>query len=223
MWRTPTGVRTLSGPEAALMREAMAYVADSLHDEADGFGEEWPCGVKVFDELSWQQRLALLSRVANALLKSDVAAPELSAVNEATVAALFAHISRNIIIEVDQSNDPEFAAEDFALHWRRLIAACQSRPSVDQEFFVAVDSSDLEEWDLLIESISGGILWDNDWAMQDLYLDADPGISRREKRRMGIESNYFTMPAPDIRDEQAPAVFAELRELMADVYPPTEP
>jgi hypothetical protein len=111
-------------------------------------------------------------------------------------------------------------AECDGLHWRRLVAACQARPSVDPEFFVAVDSDDLEDWDLLLESISAEILWDDDWAMEDLFLDAPPRVSRREKSRMGIEQNYFTAPAPDLDDAQAAGVFAELRELMKDLYSP---
>jgi hypothetical protein len=209
------------GPEAALVREAIAALVDALLDEAEGIAE-WPCGVKVFDELSWQQRLALLSRVARALLKDDVPAPDLTAVNEATVAALFAHVERNLIIEVDQSDDPKFAAEHFAHHWRRLVAACQIRPSVNSEFFVSVDSPDVDDWELLIESISDGILWDDDWVMHDAFVDASPRDGRREKRRMGIDRDYFTTPAPDLRDDQAPAIFEEIRALLPGQYPPRQ-
>ncbi|MEX2310229.1 MAG: hypothetical protein WD738_21860, partial [Pirellulales bacterium] len=106
MWRTPLGNRTLVGAEAELIRESVANMAEMLREEADGLADEWPCGVNLFDELSWQQRLALLARVAGALLKPDVPAPKLSAVNEAAVAAIFAQIHRNLIIELDTASEP---------------------------------------------------------------------------------------------------------------------
>src|SRR5688572_2502916 len=101
MWHTPLGDRTLVGAEAELVRQALLDMTELLLEEADELAEYWPCGVKLFDELLWQQRLALLTRVAHALLKADSPMAELSAVNEAAVAAIFATIGRNVIVEMD--------------------------------------------------------------------------------------------------------------------------
>jgi hypothetical protein len=214
MWRTPSSTRTLSGPEAELVRAAITDMTDSLHDEADGLADEWPCGVRLFDELSWQQRLALLARVAKALFKPEVPAPELSAVNEATVAAIFAQIQRNIVIELDNAKDTDLPPDFDICYWRRLIAACQEPLASEDDFFVEVQSADLDDWETLIECLSDGILWDGDWGLPELFLDAAPETSRARRRRLGIERDYFTTPAPDPRDEEVPAIFQDLHQLL---------
>jgi hypothetical protein len=214
MWRTSAGERTLAGAEAALLRESIADMADSLHDEAEGLADEWPCGVKLFDELSWQQRLALLERVAKALLEPEVPAPELSTVNEATVGAIFALLRRNIVIELDEANDPHVSTEFDVYYWRRLIAACQEPPGSDDDFHLEVESADLDAWETLIECLGDQILWNADWDMPELFLDAEPATSRARRKRLGIERNYFITPAPDPRDKEVPTLFANLHQLL---------
>jgi hypothetical protein len=214
MWRTSSGERTLAGAEATLLRESIANMTDSLQDEAEDLADEWPCGVKLFDELSWQQRLALLERVANALLKSEAPAPELSAVNEATIGAIFALLRRNVVIELDEANDSHMSPEFDVYYWRRLIAACQEPPSGDDEFYLEVGDADLDEWEILIECLGDRILWDADWDMPELFLDTEPATSRARRKRLGIERNYFITPAPDPRDKEVPKLFANLHELL---------
>lgn len=216
MWRTPSGDRTLTGPEAELVRSAIAEMTDMLHEEADGLAEEWPTGVRLFDELSWQQRLALLARVANALFKPDVVAPQLSAVNEATVAAIFAHVSTNLVIELDEAKDDNLPADYDIYYWRKLVAACQERPSGSEDFYLEVQCADLGDWEVLLECLGDCILWDADWDLPDLFLDAEPELSRARRRRLGIEKDYFTVPAPDLRDKDVPAIFESLHELLSD-------
>jgi hypothetical protein len=214
MRRTSMGERTLTGAEAALLRESIADMTDSLQDEAEGLADEWPCGVKLFDELSWQQRLALLERVANALLKPEAPAPELSAVNEASVGAIFALLRRNIVIELDEANDPHVSPEFDVYYWRRLIAACQEPPGSDEAFYLEVESADLDEWEILIECLGDRILWDADWDMPELFLDAEPATSRARRKRLGIDRNYFITPAPDPRDKEVPTLFANLHQML---------
>jgi hypothetical protein len=153
-------------------------MTDTLHDEAEGLTDEWSFGVKFFDELSWQQRLALLARAANALLKSDVPPPELSAVNEATVAAIFAQIRQNVDIELDMAGEDGLPPEYDVYYWRRLLAACQELPRTSDEFYLVVQCEDLDDWELLVECVSDRILWDADWDMPDLFLDEEPEVSR---------------------------------------------
>jgi hypothetical protein len=188
---------------------------DMLHEEADGLADEWPTEVRLFDELSWQQRLALLARVANALFRPDIAAPQLSAVNEATVAAIFAHIGTNLIVELDNAKE-ENLPEDYDIYrWRKLISACQEpRQGVEEEFHLEVGCGDLSDWEVVLECFADRILWDADWDMPDLFLDAEPEISRARRRRLGIEKDYFTVPAPDLRDKDVPATFESLHALL---------
>lgn len=212
MWRTPNGDRTLIGAEAALIRAAALDLMQSLQEETDDLNGEFPCGVKLFDELSWQQRLALLARVASALLDSNVAPPQLSAVNEATVAALFAHVNRNLAIELDYAGEEDLPPEYDKHCWRRLIAACQEAPN--EEFNLKVDSTEASDWDDLIQALQDQILWDADWDMPELFMDAAPELSRRRKYRLGILEDYFTAPAPELREAEVPEAFESLERLL---------
>lgn len=211
MWHTSSGDRTLTGAEAALLKAAIADMTDSLRDEADGLVDEDPCGVKLFDELSWQQRLALLARVASALLDPKVRAPEITAVNEATVAALFAHVTRNLAIELDYATEPELPQDFDRFYWRRLLAACQREPN--DEFYVEWNSNDADDWNLLIECLQDEILWDNDWSMSELFMDAEPEIGQHNKDYFGIDGDYYADIAPDLRDAEVSAVFSNLQRL----------
>lgn len=211
MWHTSDGDRTLVGAEAALIRAAVADMIDSLRDEADGLIDEYPCGVKLFDELSWQQRLALLARVANALLDVKVRAPELTAVNEATVAALYAHVNRNLAIELDEAKDRGLPEDYDKYYWRRLIAACQGEPN--DEFYVKWKSANSGDWAVLVETLQDQILWDADWDMPELFMDEEPEVSQDRKDQLGILDDYYTDLAPDLRDADVPAVFAVLEKL----------
>jgi hypothetical protein len=213
MWHTPLGDRTLTGAEAKLVRAAIGVMTDTLHAEAEGLIDEWPCGIRVFDELSWQQRLALLARVANALFKPEILPPQLSAVNEATVAAIFAQIRLDVLYELDNAQEADWAPELDMRYWRRLIASCQEKPISDDGFYIDEQSEDRDDWEILIETLEEGILWDGDWDMPDLFLDEPPAISRARRRRVGIEDDYFVVPAPDLADDEIPVVFRELREL----------
>jgi hypothetical protein len=199
----PLGDQTLVIAEAELIRVSVAII-DRLHEETDGLANEWPSGVRLLDELSWQQRLVLLARVAGALLKPDAPMPNLSAVNEAAVAAIFAQIHCNLIIELDNATEPHLPVDYDIYYWRRRIAACQEPPQSEEEFFLHQGCVELREWEVLLDCLADQILWDADWDMPDLFLDAERALSHARRRRLGIEKDYFTMPAPDLRDQDVP-------------------
>ncbi len=85
-WRTPSGDRTLDGPEATLVRAILSDMYELLDEEAHDEAGQWKYGVRLFDELSWSQRLNLLVVVGEALFRLDVPPPDLSAVHEAALA-----------------------------------------------------------------------------------------------------------------------------------------
>lgn len=144
----------------------------------------------------------------------NVRAPDLSVVNEATVAALFAHIERNLKIELDYAKEDDLPPDCDRCYWRRLIAVCQGEPN--NEFYVEADSPELDDWEILIEAFQDQILWDDDWDMPELCMDVEPALSKERKKRLGIEIDYYTLPAPDLRDADASAIFAGLRQLIGD-------
>lgn len=205
MWDTPSGARTLSSPEANLMRAGMEVLVDELKDDCspdDGLQR----GIPLFDDLSRQQRLALVAQVASALLKADVEAPSPSAITEATVGVIFETIRSELICEVETG--------DYCV-WRPLVLACIDFGDFEPDFRVDVTSTDLDDWELLLECVQSEILWDTDWTMSDLFLDAKPKRARTMRRRMGVTRDYFVTPAPDPTDDELPIIIQGLDELLA--------
>jgi hypothetical protein len=87
MWHTPLGDRILTGPEASLFVVALADMLDALQIEAaDETDEPWKYDVRVYDELSWPQRLWMLVLVGEALLLEHLAPPEFTPLRKAPLA-----------------------------------------------------------------------------------------------------------------------------------------
>ena len=70
VWRTPSGVRALSGSEAALFRELLGWVYDQTDDAAryEDSDIAFESGIPAYDRLEPNQQLALLAEVGSALL-----------------------------------------------------------------------------------------------------------------------------------------------------------
>jgi hypothetical protein len=218
MWQTSCGERILTGAEAELVRESMAYMVAMLNEEARGYADHWEFGVPVFDRLSWQQQFAVLADVGEALFREDFAPPELSAINEGTVGAIFENVSQCVQFEVD-SDDPEICEGIDMKVWRRLVLAAQAEyetapPACPEDRLPEPDCKDMEEWDLLVECLSQTILWDADWLDEDLYMDVTPELSRARKKKLSIADKYFTAIAPDPSEAELPAIRQRLDHLL---------
>ena len=108
MWWTPEGERVLRGAEGCLFAECVHdLVLGSLLREDEDFG----VGIQVFDRLSSGQKISALLLVTNALLRTDVPHPDLTALTEGTVAAVYRHLRNNVEAEI---------VLDF-ISWRRAI------------------------------------------------------------------------------------------------------
>lgn len=218
MWHTSSGDRTLQGAEAALIRAAIASVADMLIGEIDDEADHWAYGIPAFDTLSSPQRFALLWEVGEALLRPEVAMPELTAVREATVAALYTAIREEIDLEMD-AEVSESSADYDTRCWRRLTLAAARERAGDTASSAVVaglprpDCQDEEEWDLVIDSLASGVLWDADWMDEDLFLDIDPEHAAAIKRVMNIAGDYFTAISPDPGEQELRDIRANLRAL----------
>lgn len=214
MWHTSEGDRTLEGAEAVLIREAIGWVADMLELEASDPTDVWTFGVPAFDYLEVRQKLALLCQVGEALLRPDIAPPNLTACHEATVGSLYQGIEQCIQIEIDDDADGVSAK-----HWRGLILAAvaeveQGDPAVGQpEPLPDQDCPDMEEWENLIETLEGLVLWDADWMDEDLFLDDDPDTATAMKHCFGITDDYYTAIAPDPPELEMTAIRGRLRKL----------
>ncbi len=214
MWHTSEGDRTLEGAEAALIREAIDWVADMLELEASDPTDVWIFGVPAFDHLECRQKLALLCQVGEALLQPDIAPPNLTACHEATVGILYEGIEQCIQIEIDDDADGVDVK-----HWRGLILAAvadikQADPGVRKSTSLPDQNClDMEEWGLLIETLEGRVLWDTDWMDEDLFLDVDPDTAAAVKQELDVADDYYTAIAPDPQEPEMAAIRARLRRL----------
>ena len=213
MWHTSAGDRTLEGAEALLIREAMGWVLDMLEPETDD--DFWLFGIPAFDRLELGQKLALVCQVGQALLRPDTPPPNLTALNESTVGVLYRGIRQCIRIEIGDATDG-FEAR----HWRRLVIAAVTEvqrvdPAVGQpEPLPEQDCPDMEEWELMVETLEGQVLWDADWLDEDLFLDADPDTTATMRQELGIADDYYTAIAPDPSERELVAIRGRLRELV---------
>ena len=206
MWWTPDGERTLNGQEAALFREALGVLTDFVRD--DERGDLCQFGISVFDGLQGAQKLAVLAEVGMSLLCEEEPASTLTAVREATVAVIYELVRDMVQLEVD-----DLHAADGRPTWRELVlGACRQR-RVDDDSLPSQECDDLEEWDLLIQCLADGVLWDDDWKGEEVHLDADPKTSRAMKKLFGINEDYYVDIPPDPSDAELEEIINTLHEL----------
>lgn len=215
----------MTGVEAQLLREVIDTMVDNIEMARD-LGQSHSVGVLLYDNLQPTQQMTMLYRVANALLRDDVPEPDLTAVNEATVYAIFRELYFAIEIEIDtEAMDDEFGDErpcDSPFSLRSLtLAAWQSSMSEEEieEFeqdgsMPNVTSSDMSQWDMVIEGLADRILWDRDFEMEYLMADEEPARSALLKRHMGIDEDYYTAVASDVGDSQYEKIRDEIRNLV---------
>lgn len=205
MYNTPAGIRVLQGAERRLFVESLAMIVDNL-----SVGDV-PFDAVVFDDLQRNQKIAALHTVAKALLCDEESAPELTASIEAATAMVFRHAADMVAMELSEPDDT--AAEP---SWRELVlAACGDAGIDDLPDVLPATNDDCDAWLMLVDCLEGRVLWDNDWEM-DVCLDADPEASRRVRRELGIDDDYFVAVPPDPTDAEVERLLGELRELTAE-------
>ncbi|MFC1596689.1 hypothetical protein ACFL5Q_01970 [Planctomycetota bacterium] len=196
----------MRGREATLFREALGVLTDFVRD--DEKGDLCQFGISAFDSLQRSQRLAVLAEVGTALLREEAPAPTLTAVREATVAVVYELVRDMMQLEIDDSQ-----AAGGRPTWRELVlGACRQR-SVEEDSLPSQDCDDLEEWDLLIQCLADGVLWDDDWKGEEVHLDADPKASRAMKKLFGIDKDYYVDVPPDPSEAELEKIIHTLREL----------
>jgi hypothetical protein len=215
MWRTSEGIRTLKGAEAALVRAVVNDIWKKLEQDQDN-SDPWEWGVSLFDNLEWSEQVVLLANVASALLRDNVKPMPLTAVNEATVGVLFAHVRQSIEVEIDCQHD---CPEDPMCFWRRSVLALIGHDNLDQDEPLPTEiCDDPNEWEWMVEAIADGILWDNDWLDGNFFMDVDPAIAAIRKRRMGIDEDYYTTIVPQPTDSDVEKARRALLEFMAQEH-----
>jgi hypothetical protein len=216
-WRTPLGERVLNSAEAVLLRAVIDSVRDELREEALG-NEQWTYGVRAFDDLTLPQRLWMLCEVSEALFRSETSSPELTAINEGTVAVIFKALQQQLTFELELlAPEPGEMPSEFAGYWRRLVRAAalstltEENHSFDPAEIPDVECDDIEDWHGVVEVLSERVLWDTDYDDEDLYSDHPPEIAESVKRTSGIPDGYFTAIAHEPRDDEVEGLFERLR------------
>lgn len=228
-WHTPDGTRRLTGTEAELVRESLAVIVDHLSEDlqyAESDDQLRNYGVALFDELTGMQRLALIWHVATHLLNETSDTLELTAVNEAAAYAIFQNIAAEIQVEIDVANDRH--AEDetpgMRTYWRqRVLNAYKESVANEQddaeeyeayEFCLPeVENEDISEWLELTESLADRILWDRDFEMEERFLDTEPLKAKAVRQLLGINADYYTAVAPDVREEGVKDLLHNVRRI----------
>jgi hypothetical protein len=121
------------------------------------------------------------------------------------VGAIYEAIRIMVETEIDQPAEGHESPS-----WRELVlAACRERGIQE---LLDPQSSDVDEWEVLVSSLADGVLWDEDWR-DATHLDADPKASRAVKKLLGINEDYYVAVPPDPTDEELQGVRKTLRQL----------
>jgi hypothetical protein len=236
MWNTPAGERVLAGRERSLFIQAAASLAEHIladQDEDPVASVIAQTDVGPFHRLEPAVRVVLLAEVVRALVDPAVAAPDLTAVNEAAVYAVFRSVSICIDLQIDGiplSTGPEADP----LYWRRLVLAAlleaterevaslecsaQEQASVagpkDEERTLALDSTDPEDWHSALEILADSILWD-----RDFLIDASAAALEQARAylRQLADEDRASSAGQELPAEQGPQVTPTKRSKVPEV------
>jgi hypothetical protein len=204
----------LKGAEWDLFRLGLSTLWDDV-EMSDDNDEPETTGIAVFDNLRKPERLALLAQVARGLYDEGELCPDLTAVIEGTIAAVFAQLRYLIGIEIEDEAEcmgHSSPSADRAPSPRRLVLAAVREANPDREL-PSPDSDDMSEWGALLDSLLDRILEDRDYLAGSLFLDADPSWSPSLKAVLGIPHDYFAAIPPNPTPEELESVRADLRRI----------
>ena len=189
--------------EAALFRQSLAILVDMVRDDTEGV---WRLGIAPFDNLQPNQKLVVLAQAGSALLCQTEPVPKLTAVFEAAVGAVF-EVSRVMVeMEIDQSAEGRLSPT-----WREGVLAAARHRQIEE--LVDSMSEDLDDWDVLIDSLMSEVLWDEDWRQTELYLDVPPDQGQAVKTLLGIDDDYFVAVSHDPSEKELHGILATLKRL----------
>jgi hypothetical protein len=225
-WHTPYGDRCLVGEEAELVRESIASMLQELANSRETDESPWEYGITLFDELTWQQQLAVLDQLALNLLCETETTLELTGVVEAGVAAIYQNVVQQIELEIELH---DVSPSEFRCRWRQaafdalienedheIIERESERfdPDLHAAFDEAAESMDLGHWRRIVESLADRVLWDRDFELVNEMIDAPPEKATALRAALGIQPGYYVAIAPDPTEHQIDALFRSIDELV---------
>lgn len=209
MWRTELGERILTDGEAALFRAGLASFIVHLNRPED-VDSLMDIGVSAFDRLTFPEKMAMLEIVARGLLDADVPCPQLSAVSEGALGAVYYHIMAQVELEIDENRRA----------FRPLIReACEAMGITED--LPKPNSKRVDAWLDCVEMLMDLIFFDRDWEQENVPLDASPEIAGEFKEYFGIDDDYYSAVAPDPSPQQLERIRSSLQQMTH--RPPPEP
>ena len=208
MWRTSSGIRALAGTEAHLFALSLLNLIEETKD-ANDCGDDYQLGIAPYDNLTYGQKVSVLTTIGNCLLRDEVPPVELTAVLEGVIATIFQHLKNCIQFEIDE---PEIGTT-----WRELVVTL--RKEMEGEEIPDPNCIDFEEWDIEVECIADCILWDADYSDDKLYMDEEPERAQYLMQMARISDNYFMAIADDLRDDKIGEKVKELKGFCCMVLP----
>ena len=216
MWNTTYGERTLVWAERRLVAMESWALTDAISEAAYDGGASF--GILLFDRLTWQQQMFMVGQVLSALVEPTIPAPPNTALLDATVAAIYAQMVNSVQLEIDMAepdeDDPNNPySQEIGFYVRQHILDALTEPMDTDEPMeepfedhrLSVECDEIEEWELVIETLRGRVLADEDWQMEAIAIDLAPPTSQHLKQLMGIKGDYFIDIPPDVTDEEAEA------------------
>lgn len=206
MFPTPDDIATHEDPWASVLRIGLRYVAERVCGDLADPNDPWVFGVGIFDRLTLGQKVVMLAMVGKAMLDAHEPAPDLTAVVDATALVIVDAFAAAVVIETD--TDASLTSEDDRGPWlftSRTALRNVLEPGWDTRQLgplPSVDSTDLDEWQELAACLAEMVLFDADCEMEHLFVDDPPEQSDALKEKLGIDDDYFQIPAPDPTDEE---------------------
>jgi hypothetical protein len=243
MWWTPGGERVLRGAEWDLFREGLdgiwSWVEESMDDPelfssgVEAFDRLQPnqklallalVGNALKDEAEPRPELtahteatvaAIFHHIVDQVVFEIEMAPEFGVDEEGT---LWRHLVLAAYHETEEGDGIEEQVESQlrADPLRGVPATGGDREDDNNDepwIPPSVTSDQVDDWEFLIDYLANRILWEADYEMSDVFLDADPSESEMQMGLMGIAEDYYTAIAPDPTDQQLEPIRRRLRWL----------
>lgn len=216
MWNTTQGERVLRGAEAVVFRSTVAELIDAIRAERE-LDVAINFTIPVFDNLQWQQKLAMLWQVAAPLLTPSTPEPKPSAIRDATVGAVFAQMLNGVQTEIECQQFSAASYDDDAN--RRVEVAAALNELMPDDNWPDAECVVVESWELGIDVLQNRVLFDEDWQFDSMTLDIPPDHADELRAGMGIDRDYFCAIPPDVDERPPEVVWADIFELVTGTRP----
>ncbi len=233
MWKSTSGPRCVSGKFGKLVAYGIDELIDAIFERAE-CDEEVEVDVPPFDELVAEQKIFVLRLVSRALFLEDEPTPDLTAVSEGAIDAIFQYISYLTDFEVGAAQDDEDPGESAT--WRRLIFDALNEERVaEQARFQAkhpgevwdaatlkdytppeIASVDLEGWLNAIDRLLEQLVPDTNCLCAAMF--EMPKARRAEfTKRFGLIEDYYWRVYDEPGPEEARRMGEEIRDFCEEI------